>query len=43
MIQVWGPPATINKVLNNTKAHVLISTSTDYYLDCGLGNMFGDA
>eukprot|EP00043_Microstomoeca_roanoka_P007687 m.74253 g.74253 ORF g.74253 m.74253 type:complete len:567 (-) comp13931_c3_seq1:332-2032(-) len=40
-IQVWGEADTLLHVLNVTKSNVIISVSDDYYLDCGLGNMFG--
>ncbi|EGD80749.1 hypothetical protein PTSG_01337 [Salpingoeca rosetta] len=43
IVQVWGPPATLHEVLNDTDSDVIVSTSTDFYLDCGLGNMFGQA
>lgn len=41
IVQVWGTGDTLFEILNVTKSKVIMSSSTDYYLDCGMGNMFG--
>jgi len=40
-VQVWSDHAALRKVLDDTPADVIVSWSSDYYLDCGRGNMFG--
>jgi hexosaminidase len=42
IVQVWSNQAALQKVFNNTPSKVVISWYENVYLDCGLGNMFGD-
>ncbi|EDQ91031.1 uncharacterized protein MONBRDRAFT_15452, partial [Monosiga brevicollis MX1] len=42
VVQVWSNKAALQAALVNTSADVLISWSSNVYLDCGAGNMFGD-
>lgn len=42
IIQVWSNKQALRAALDTTKAEILVSWSENYYLDCGLGNLFGD-
>jgi hexosaminidase len=42
VIQVWSDKDALQAALVNTSCDVLVSWSSNVYLDCGLGNMFGD-
>ena len=42
IVQVWSNQDALQKVFNSTPAKVVISWYENVYLDCGIGNMFGD-
>ena len=42
VVQVWSNKQALRAALDTTKASIVVSWSEHYYLDCGLGNLFGD-
>ncbi len=42
VIEVWSDQSALSNIVVNTTSKILVSWAQSVYLDCGLGNMFGD-
>lgn len=43
VVQMWSDKTNLLQALNSTPADIIVSWADNVYMDCGLGNMFGDS